>query len=192
MIIVSSYGFRKPFVREKLQGIFENPEKKKVLLIPFAGYELSCAALSESRGLELFGFHKENIYVLKKDEPQKYFDVKFDLIYTSGGYPFKLLKEVQEGNLMPWLKKLIGDGVDYFGVSSGACLLCEDLYYLKQIGGNDEENYNLTDYRGMGVIKENILCHADYFDKEIVDSIANYNPDKNAIMVKNEDVLVIK
>ena len=188
MIILSSYGLCSPVIAEKVRK-YINPEDKKVLVIPFAGFNNVNTAIREiNQGLVPFGFEMENIYVCDKSEPKLYIEKKFDWIYIPGGNPFKLLKEAQETDIMPWLKNMAeNERTNYFGVSSGADFACENIEYLK---GVDECNYDISDYTALGLIKNSkILCHIDQRGLGLLQQVRDYD-ERKSIFLRNDEIYV--
>ena len=186
MLILSSYGFESPVITDKLLKTFSLDEK--ILIIPFAGFDNAVTAKKQQKFLEDFGFKKENIFVCTLEEPLKYFNENIDLIYVPGGNPFKLLKEAHNKDLIPKIRELIENGVTYFGVSSGADFLCEDLTYLKNF---EDDDFNLTNCKGLGVIKENILCHADQRGYGDIKILKEADPEKEILLIRNDEVYII-
>jgi len=186
MIILTSYGFESPIMAEKLSEYFTGDEK--IMLIPFAGFNNESTVVREQKILENFGFKSENIFVCRKEVPLNCCS-KPDWIYVVGGDPFKLLKEALETNIIPWITEMLESGVSYFGVSAGADFLCEDLSYLKVV---EEDNYGLTDYTGIGIIKgTKILCHADQRDWGTKKSVIDFEPHKVPLFITNTEVYVM-
>ena len=59
MILLSSYGLRSPIVADNVRE-YINPENKKVLIIPFAGFNNASTAAKEiHEGLIPYGFALE-------------------------------------------------------------------------------------------------------------------------------------
>ena len=187
MIILTSYGFRSPIVAEKVRE-YINPENMKLLVIPFAGFDSAKTATAEIKdGLLPFGFSPENIYVANEDKEINS-EMSFDMIYVPGGNPFKLLKMAQKCNLHSRIKNLVSNGAIYFGVSSGADFACEDIGYLKLV---EDCDYNMENYKGLGLIKEKVLCHVDQRDLGTLQQVKDCD-DRKAIFLRNDEVFVIR
>ncbi len=186
MLILSSYGFESPIITDKLLKTFSLDEK--ILIIPFAGFDNAVTAKKQQKFLEDFGFKKENIFACTLEEPLKYFNENIDLIYVPGGNPFKLLKEAHNKDLIPKIRELLKKNVSYFGVSSGADFLCEDLTYLKKL---EDDDYNLKSCEGIGIIKENILCHADQRGYTDIKTLKEADPAKEILLIRNDEVYII-
>lgn len=186
MILISSFGLCSPIIAEKAKKYIE-PENKKVLVVPFAGYDNAKTADREIlNGLIPFGFRKENIdvcdEVVSKQKAEKY-----DWIYVPGGNPFKLLKELEDYKIKSIIKEIVLEGCNYFGVSSGADLLSNDLGYLKVI---DDCNYTLDSYEGLGILKRKILCHTDQRDISVLQKVKDFDGRKT-LFLRNDEICKI-
>lgn len=184
MLFLSSYGFRAPLVSDKLKK-YINPENKKILLIPFAGFNSKKTAEIEiNEGLMPFGFVKDNILIYEGDIS---LNEKIDIIYVPGGNPFKLLKEAKETEIIAPIRDMINNGADYFGVSAGADFLSANIEYLKSV---DDCDYDLSDFDALGIIEEKILCHTDQRDMGILRSVKEFD-ERNTIFIRNDELLVM-
>ena len=188
MIILTSYGFRSPVVAEKVRE-YINPENMNVLVIPFAGFDSEKTAATEIKnGLLPFGFLPENIYVVNETDTGINREINFDMIYVPGGNPFKLLRQAQKCNLHSRVIELVSNGTIYFGVSSGADFACEDIEYLKLV---EDCDYNIENYKGLGLLTEKVLCHVDQRDMGTLQRVRDYD-DRKTIFLRNDEVLVIR
>lgn len=187
MIILSSFGLRSPIVAEKAKE-YINPGGKKVLVVPFAGFNNELTAEKEIKeGLIPFGFKAENICVPDVKSIENLREVEFDLIYVPGGNPFKLLKEAKEGNLIDLIRGQVRNGADYFGVSSGADFASENIEYLKAV---EDCDYNLNDYDALGLIPEKVICHVDQRDMATLKRVKDFD-DRKTIFLRNDELYVV-
>ena len=187
MIIISSYGFESPLVSAELKEKFTTGEK--VLIIPFAGFDSELSARKTKRLLEENGFKSENILICTNKEPLIYQNEKIDLIYVAGGNPFKLLNEAHSLNIIPMIKRMLSSGTAYFGASAGADFLSEDLSYLKCV---EDDDFNLKSYKGLGILKEKILCHSDQRDRGTIRAIIDTESDRETLLIRNDEVYIVK
>lgn len=188
MLLLSSYGLCSPIIAEKTKE-YINAENTKVLVIPFAGFSNEKTAARElNEGLLPFGFSLDNIYVIDADEPELYKEIEFDMIYVPGGNPFKLLKEARECNLHSWVANLVRSGAVYFGVSSGADFACENLEYLRLV---EDCDFILEDYKGLGLIKEKVLCHVDQRDVATMQRVNDFD-ERKTIFLRNDELYLIR
>ena len=154
MYIFTSFGFRAPIVREKLEGLLDT-RNKSVLVLPFAGFNTESCAENEKNGLVAFGFEAENVFICAGREA---FARKYDYIYLPGGYTFKLLSAMQSLNIMETLRQAVIGGATYIGASAGAEVASSDLEYVKLFEDND---YSCTDFIGLSLVDEVIIPHSD-------------------------------
>lgn len=188
MIILTSYGFVSPIVSDKLRK-YVKCEDKKILIIPFAGFNREATAMREmQKGLIPFGFPEENIYVCRRENFRDVKNIKFDYIYVPGGNPFKLIKEAAELGIGDWIREQVMDGVTYIGVSAGADYCSENLSYLKLV---EDDDFNLQFFEGLNFIKENVICHVEQRDMATLQRVKNYCPEKKLLMLRNDDVYVV-
>lgn len=188
MILLSSYGLRSPIVADNVRE-YINPENKKVLIIPFAGFNNASTAAKEiHEGLIPYGFALENIYVIDAEEPELCKKDNFDIIYVPGGNPFKLLSQVQKCNIKQWIIDMVDNGAIYFGVSSGADFACGNLEYLKIV---DDCNFEIKDYDGLGLIEEKVLCHVDQRDMATLQQVKDYD-ERKTIFLRNDEIYAIR
>ena len=187
MILLSSYGLCSPIIAERAKE-YIIPEDKKVLVVPFAGYNNEKTAAREiNEGLLPFGFILDNIYVLDANNPGLHREENFDMIYVPGGNPFKLLSQAQKCNINQWIVDMVMQNTIYFGISSGADLACENLEYLKLV---DECNFEIENYDGLGLIKEKVLCHIDQRDMSTLQHVKDFD-ERNVIFLRNDEIYVI-
>lgn len=187
MILLSSYGLCSPIVSEKAKEYIA-PENKKVLVVPFAGYNNEQTAAREvSKGLIPFGFTLDNISVLDVNNPELCRGNKIDMIYVPGGNPFKLLSQAKKCNINQWIVDMVAENTIYFGISSGADFACENLEYLKLV---DECNFELENYNGLGLIKEKVLCHIDQRDMSTLQRVKDFD-ERNTIFLRNDEIYVV-
>ena len=187
MILISSFGLCSPIVAEKAKKYIE-PENKKVLVVPFAGFDNTKTANREIlNGLIPFGFERDKIDICSDFTVEQLRDRKYDWIYVPGGNPFKLLKEMEEYKIKNTLKEMIIGGCNYLGISSGADLLSNDLSYLRMV---DDCNYNLDSYEGFGILKRKILCHIDQRDMSILQKVKDFD-DRKTLFLRNDEIYQI-
>jgi len=80
-----------------------------------------------------------------------------NVIQVSGGNPFYLLKSVRETGFDAILGKLLGQGLNYIGCSSGSYIMCPTI----EVGGwkKDRDRHGLTDFRALNYFPFLIKCH---------------------------------
>ena len=187
MILISSFGLCSPIIAEKAKRYIE-PENKKVLVVPFAGFDNTKTAEREIlNGLIPFGFEGGKIDVCSEFTAEQLKDRKYDWIYVPGGNPFKLLKGMEDYKMKKTLKEMVKGGCNYFGISSGADLLSNDLSYLRMV---DDCNYVLDSYEGLGILKRKILCHIDQRDMSVLQKVQDFD-DRKTLFLRNDEIYQI-
>lgn len=187
MILISSFGLCSPIVAEKAKRYIE-PGNKKVLVVPFAGFDNTKTSNREIiNGLVPFGFERDKIDVCSEFTAEQLKGRKYDWIYVPGGNPFKLLVELKDYKIKNILREMVVGGCNYFGISSGADLLSNDLSYLKIV---DDCNYVLDSYEGLGILKRKILCHIDQRDMSVLQKVKDFD-DRKTFFLRNNDIYKI-
>ena len=187
MIILSSFGFRSPIVAQKMIKYVTDPADKKVLIIPFAGFNPENTGIREREGLLAFGFEFSNIFVLTKSNVSDIRMNAFDFLYVSGGDPFKLLSELQSLDFLDDIKRMVADGSNYIGISAGAMLATSNIQYAAQL---EDNNFCLSNYDGLGLIDDCIVCHVDQLEKSDVLACKTSSPGKKLLGIRNDEVII--
>jgi len=107
--LVHGYGYLdhpEPDIRRLLKG------KKRVAFVPFAAFDHDAYTAKVSERFGRMGF---NII------PIEQFDTA-DAIFVGGGNTFRLLKKLQDRNLMDAIRKRVRDGMPYIGSSAGSVI----------------------------------------------------------------------
>jgi dipeptidase E len=106
---VHGYGFLdhpEPDIRRLLKG------KKRVAFVPFAAFDHDAYTAKVSERFGRMGFT-----VI----PIEQFDTA-DAIFVGGGNTFRLLKKLQDRNLMDGIRQRVRDGLPYIGSSAGSVI----------------------------------------------------------------------
>ena len=156
--------------------------------MPFAGFDRT--AKYEKNALLDYGFEEKNIVICDKTNIEAIGNMSFDYIYVPGGDTFKLLFELKESKLLGVIKKFIDNGGTYIGSSGGAYICCRGISYLKILEDNNYINDN--DFSALGIIDENIICHADQYDYYSIARCRELVQDEKFIYITNTDVLVLE
>ena len=107
--LVHGYGYLdhpEPDIRRLLKG------KKRVAFVPFAAFDHDAYTAKVSERFGRMGF---NII------PIEQFDTA-DAIFVGGGNTFRLLKKLQDRNLMDAIRQRVRDGLPYIGSSAGSVI----------------------------------------------------------------------
>lgn len=160
-LLLSSFGFNTPVMREKLDSaLFIKSQRwhKRVLILPYAGFDVAKTFEREKAGLVEFGFTPDMI-VFAQDK--KDFLLPPDYIYVPGGDPFKLLKSLRELDLISDVISCVTRrNAVYIGVSAGADIAAANIEYVTLL--EDNNHIDDGDFSALGLIPEIPLCHYDH------------------------------
>lgn len=112
--LVHGYGYLdhpEPEIKRHLKG------KKRVAFVPFAAFDHAAYMAKVSERLGRMGFNVVSI---------EEFD-KADAIFVGGGNTFRLLKKLQERNLLDPIRQRVRDGMPYIGSSAGTVVTCPTI-----------------------------------------------------------------
>jgi peptidase E len=188
MIILSSYGFEASIIREKYREYIQ-PENKTIIILPFAGLENNITAKYEKQFLLQYGFEENNIDVFDIVKMCDIISKSYDYIYVPGGDTFKLLKEIKEFEISEWIKQQLHKGADYIGVSAGANICCQNIKYIMNL---EDNNYIDDNFCALGLIDENLICHADQYDNSSIMACKREFGQRDYLLIRNDEVYVIK
>lgn len=115
------------------------------------------------------GFSVTDYDIKGKTEAELIADLTpYDLIYVEGGNVFYLLYHMRLSGMDKALPKLLKSGKIYVGSSAGSAVLSPTIEHATMFDSVDAASL-LKDYRGLGLIKEQIHPHsgkAKYADRE--------------------------
>ncbi|TXH00190.1 MAG: hypothetical protein E6P95_04095 [Candidatus Moraniibacteriota bacterium] len=106
------------------------------------------------------GFQVTDYDIKNKDESTLLADLSsFDIIYVEGGNVFYLLWHMRKSGMDKALPRLLDSGKIYIGSSAGSAVLSPIIEHAVLF---DDPHVvpELTDYRGLGIIKEQIHPHS--------------------------------
>ena len=186
MVILSSYGFDAPIICNEYKK-YVKPENKKIIILPFAGYNNDVAAQYERQSLLRYGFLEKDIYVLCKYNMSDMLSKSFDYLYVPGGDTFKLLNQIKELKISDWINQQIKAGTDYIGVSAGAYICCQDIRYLMNLENN---NYIADDFSALGLIDVDIICHADQYEASSILACKRDFGNDDYLLIRNDEVYI--
>ena len=188
MIILSSYGFDIPIMAEKFKEYIPCPQNKTVLFVPFAGFN-PLYGLAGRVALMNFGFQKSNVFILDANNVEKARNRSFDYIYVSSGDTFKLLSELQEINFLDDIVRMVNSGSTYIGASAGAILTSSNIEYAKKL---EDDNYDLSDYSGLGILYDCIVPHIDQCEISTVIACKSVCYGRNLLGIRNDAIHIIE
>lgn len=115
------------------------------------------------------GFSVTDYDIKGKTEPELVAELTpYDLIYVEGGNVFYLLYHMRLSGMDKALPKLLKSGKIYVGSSAGSAVLSPTVEHAIMFDSVDAASL-LKDYRGLGIIKEQIHPHSGkpkYADRE--------------------------
>lgn len=169
-IVITSCGIIKKDFKDKFYKIINKDElsKKKVLYITTAadGEDGDKSWMENEYNTILdLGVKKDNIYEYKIGDKINIKD--FDIMYMMGGNTFYLLDQIRKYNFDKVIKKFIYNNKIYIGSSAGSIILGNSIKYTL---GFDENNVNMTDFRGLKLVDGIIIPHANR-KEELINSI---------------------
>ena len=188
MIILSSYGFEALIIRNKFREYIQ-PEDKTIVILPFAGLENTATAEYEKHFVLQYGFEESNIDIFDATKMDDLMSKSYNYIYVPGGDTFKLLKEIKEYKISEWIKQQIQNGADYIGVSAGANICCRNINYITNL---EDNNYIDKDFCALGLIDIKLICHADQYDNSSIAACKREFGNKEYLLIRNDEVCVIK
>ena len=168
-IILTSCGIIEEELKKKFYEIInkEDISNKKVLYITTASDGENDSDKSwmdnEFKTILDLGFRKDNIneYKIGKSE----IDIKdYDVIYMMGGNTFYLMDRIRKYGFDEKIKKAIEDGTVYIGSSAGSIILGSSIEFALPF---DDNNVNMTDFTGIGLVDGIIIPHANRKEKFI-------------------------
>lgn len=158
MLILGSYGFTDPSVRQQIAKTITD-KSGKMLILPLAASDGALMAAKEKHYAAKVGFAEENIYVFDENEPERLLCESFDHIVVPGGNTFKLLFLVRKYGLDAFIKAQVANGAHYLGFSAGAYLACGNIEYVKCF--DDDNHIQGGDYTALELTDKYVLCHYD-------------------------------
>ena len=152
--------------RENLKIGFINTAFKTVKDQEYIRYMDEYFELMEKSGID---FKQFDIEGKTEKEVLDFFSDK-NAIQVCGGNIFYLLKAVRETNFDAILKKLLENGLNYIGCSSGSYLMCPTV----EVGGwkLSRNKYGVIDFTGLNYVPFLIKCHyTDDKEEEVLEKI---------------------
>ena len=90
---------------------------RTVLFVPFALYDRDAYAAQASARFEAMGYTLESVHWFENPLPAIQ---RADAIFVGGGNTFRLLKELQDRNLLEPIRRQVKSGAGYIGSSAGS------------------------------------------------------------------------
>jgi dipeptidase E len=146
--------------------------------------------------MKKIGILKKNIIIINPDNEKKYPE-NIDVIYFCGGNTFHYMDMIRKTELDKKIKKLIKQGVFYFGISAGSILVGPSIEIAQTCSG-DENDVGLKDLTGLKITQRIISPHyLESDEKEINDFEKNGKKvykisDGQAVLLLKQRITFIK
>lgn len=136
-----------------------------------------------------YGFSTENAFVADYFNPEKFFNMEFDVVYVGGGNTFGILKRLRAAKFDKLILKLVENGAVYVGGSAGAHIACKDVSHVACF---DKIPNGFTDFSGLGFYDGIFVCHFSEERKEVYENLLSQGKypvkalrDVDSILVEN-------
>jgi len=144
--IVHGYGFLdhvEPYLRDFLGSV------RTVAFVPFAAFDHGAYVAKVRERMA-----KMELDVVTLDELER-----AEAIFVGGGNTFRLLKKLQEGNLLGAIRERVRAGLPYIGSSAGSMIACPTIRTT-----NDMPIVQPPSFDALGFIGFQLNCH--YLDPD--------------------------
>ena len=161
--------------------------KCKLLFIP--NEKATAEAISGSiyyDRMQEFGFKKENVYVFDHNNPDKFRNLNIDVLYISGGNTFGTLDKIRKCGFDKDIINYVKSGVVYIGGSAGAHVASQDI---KHVAKYDDNNVEMTDFRGLGLFDGVLICHYTYIRKNDYDKLCKTSEHKAYYLTESDSII---
>ena len=187
-LILSSCDFRNEKSQQVIMDNLPYPINKcKLLFIP--NEKATAEAISGSvyyDRMQEFGFVKENVYVFDHNNPDKYRSLDIDVLYISGGNTFGTLDKIRKCGFDKDIINYVKSGVVYIGGSAGAHVASQDI---KHVAKYDDNNVEMTDFRGLGLFDGVLICHYTYIRKNDYDKLCKTSEHKAYYLTDSDSIV---
>ena len=186
--ILSSCDFRNEKSQQVIMDNLPYPiDKCKLLFIPNekATAEAILSSVYYDR-MQEFGFKKENVYVFDHNNPDKFRNLDIDVLYISGGNTFGTLDKIRKCGFDKDIINYVKSGVVYIGGSAGAHVASQDI---KHVAKYDDNNVEMTDFRGLGLFDGVLICHYTYIRKNDYDKLCKTSEHKAYYLTDSDSII---
>jgi len=198
-ILLTSAGM--DIKEEILKVLPKSPEQMKVAhIITASKPEKNTSYVAKDKdAMVKEGFQVEDIDLEGKSEPElKEVLRDKDIIYVQGGNTFYLLKYAKQSGFDELVKKLIGEGKIYIGVSAGSYIACPTIEMATWKKHQDRERIGLTDLSALNLVPFLLSVHyVDEYKGILKEAISKTKykvrilTDEQAIFVINDEIKFI-
>ncbi|HAT68567.1 MAG: hypothetical protein A2481_02490 [Candidatus Yonathbacteria bacterium RIFOXYC2_FULL_47_9] len=189
-LLLTSIGLSSPNVLSRFLEIVGDTKNKQVAIITTAaeGKEVNkYSQLAHKQFVDL-GFSGVDFVDLEAD-PTK--DLSpYGVIYVCGGNTFKLLKFALTANFKNSVESLLKMGGVYIGVSAGSIIVGPSVKIADEVQPDPNE-VGISDFSGLGIIKEIVLPH---YSPEIEEQVKIFENKHNVIIdrIDNSQAILVQ
>lgn len=187
-LILSSCDFRNEESQKVIMDNLPYPiDKCKLLFIP--NEKATAGAILGSiyyDRMQEFGFKKENVYVFDHNNPDKFRNLDIDVLYISGGNTFGTLDKIRKCGFDKDIINYVKSGVVYIGGSAGAHIASKDIEHVIKY---DDNNVEMTDFRGLGLFDGVLICHYTYIRKNDYDKLCKTSEHKAYYLTDSDSIV---
>jgi dipeptidase E len=182
-LLLTSTGLTNQKIRDFFISQFSTLEDKKACLIFTIKEESDWQWIEHYvKELKSIGLQYDGINI---SEEKDLSDLQeYDIYYVCGGNTFYILDRLRKTNLDRVILKAIENNKFYVGVSAGSIIAGLDIE-VAGIGEGDENDINLSDLRGFGLVHFHISPHYTEQDKNEVEEF--YSKRKESIIALTDD-----
>lgn len=189
-LLLTSTGLSSPNVLSKFLEIIGDVKNKKVAIITTAANEKDAnkySQLARKQFMDL-GFFTTDFIDLEI-EPGKNLSL-YDVIYVCGGNTFKLIKFARIANFKNSVESLLKIGGVYIGVSAGSIIVGPSVKIADEVQPDPNE-VGISDFLGLGIIKEIVLPH---YSPEIEEQVKIFENKHNVIIdrINNSQAILVQ
>jgi peptidase E len=169
-LLLTSTGLTHPAIAKRFLSLLDKPPAEtKILFVPTASRtegEMKYVRKSAAE-LTALGINEKNIVWFDANNPKQAAPFEqYDVVYVCGGNTFYLMQKLLETGLGEEIKKLVGAGKLYVGVSAGSIVAGPDISIAAPFDPNDIQ---LNDPLGLGLTKIVISPHFCKEEEKIID-----------------------
>lgn len=190
ILLLTSTGLSSPNVLSKFLEIIGDTKDKKVAIITTAaeGKEVNKYSQLAHKQFVGLGFSNVDFVDLETDLAK---DLSpYEVVYVCGGNTFKLLKFSRTANFKNSVESLLKMGGVYIGVSAGSIIVGPSVKIADEVQPDPNE-VGISDFSGLGIIKEIVLPH---YSPEIEEQVKIFENKHTVIIdrIDNSQALLVQ
>lgn len=165
-LFLTSAGLANKQISDAFLGLLDKPVGEiKVIFIPTASRYDDELFFVEKSKQQLIDVGIKNIIKLDLDHLVTDDELKGDIVYVCGGNTFYLMQQIRSSGFDQKLRNFNGI---YFGTSAGSVAAGPNI---EVAGPWDDNDVNLGDTTGIGLVDFAVIPHYQRKEKQIVDSL---------------------